>query len=188
MKKNNLKIIVFMLGVLLLLGGCVENKTEHELKEDEQTIIEDEQTTIQDEQTEDEEIEEKQEDVSKNDEKKDTLEQMIVHYINFDTGERKQEKIEEEGIEPESIWEELQNKGLLTTDCEINSYIINEDDKSITLDVNEGFGVYIRSMGTTGESEIIFCVVNSFLDTYGCEKLKITEKGNVFETGHKVYD
>ena len=58
-----------------------------------------------------------------------------------------------------------------------------EDDRS---DVDEGFGNYIRSMGTTGETEVLACVVNTYLDSFQCEKIKITEAGRTFETSGAV--
>ena len=44
----------------------------------------------------------------------------------------------------------------------------------------------IRGMGTTGEEQILICIKKSFLETYGCERLKITENGQPLETGHTV--
>ena len=43
-------------------------------------------------------------------------------------------------------------------------------------------------MGTTEESEVLKCVVNTFLDSYNYDKIKITENGQVFETSDAVLD
>jgi len=55
------------------------------------------------------------------------------------------------------------------------------------VDFNEAFGAYVCSMGTTGEYYTIGSIVNTFLDVYGCEKVKITVEGNTLETGHAEY-
>ena len=36
-------------------------------------------------------------------------------------------------------------------------------------------------------SEMTMSVVNTFLDAYGCEKIKITVEGNTLESGHAEY-
>ena len=59
--------------------------------------------------------------------------------------------------------------------------------ESLDVDFNEAFGAYVCSMGTTGEYYTIGSVVNTFLDAYGCEKVKITVEGNTLESGHAEY-
>ena len=41
-------------------------------------------------------------------------------------------------------------------------------------------------MGTTEEQEVLKCIVNTFLDSYSCEKIKITENGQPLETSSAV--
>lgn len=54
--------------------------------------------------------------------------------------------------------------------------------------MNTEVGERIRSMGTTGKDEILRCIVNSYLDTYNCEKLKLTENGQTLDTGDTELD
>ena len=42
-------------------------------------------------------------------------------------------------------------------------------------------------MGSTGEYYIIGSVCNTFLDAYGCEKIKITVENATLETGHAEF-
>ena len=86
----------------------------------------------------------------------------------------------------EKTWSLLQEYGVLTQECRMNSFKLNEEEKTIDLDVNEDFGNYIRSMGTTGETEVLECIVNTYLDSFQCEKIKITEAGRTFETSGAV--
>ena len=62
-----------------------------------------------------------------------------------------------------------------------------EGVESLEVDFNGAFGVYVSSKGTTGEYYTIGSIVNTFLDAYGCEKIKITVEGNTLETGHNDY-
>ena len=41
---------------------------------------------------------------------------------------------------------------------------------------------------STGKDEILTCIVNSYLDTYNCEKLKLTENGQALDTGDTELD
>ena len=74
---------------------------------------------------------------------------------------------------------------MVDEDTKVNS--IEQVGKALSLDVNEAFGVQLRSYGTTGETILIQSVVNTFLDAYGCEKIKITENGATLCSGHMEY-
>lgn len=111
---------------------------------------------------------------------------MQIYFINMDSGEIQTEKVETEDLSAEKTWSLLQEYGVLTQECGMNSFKVNEEEKTIDLDVDEGFGNYIRSMGTTGETEVLACVVNTYLDSFQCEKIKITEAGRTFETSGAV--
>ena len=69
----------------------------------------------------------------------------------------------------------------LKVDMELEGTVRN------VVDFNGAFGVYVSSKGTTGEYYTIGSIVNTFLDAYGCEKIKITVEGNTLETGHNDY-
>ena len=102
------------------------------------------------------------------------------------SGEIQTEGVETDSLNEEKIWSLLQEKSVITPECGMNSFKVNEEEKTIDLDVDEGFGNYIRSMGTTGETEVLACVVNTYLDSFQCEKIKITEAGRTFETSGAV--
>ena len=105
-----------------------------------------------------------------------------IYYIDDSTGELSSESAE---IKDENdIWAKLQEKGMLTNECKILSFAYNEKNMSIDLDFNVAVGDWIRSFGTTGETEIIGCLINTYLDAYECEGIRLTEEGQVFETGH----
>lgn len=87
------------------------------------------------------------------------------------------------------IWNILQEKGVLSEDCKLLSLLVDEQNKKLDLDFNRATGERIRSMGTTGETEIIGCLINTYLDAYDCDIIRLTEEGDSFETSHgAVFD
>ena len=83
----------------------------------------------------------------------------------------------------------LVQKSVLSSDVQVLKCDKQKVDgvESLEIDFNEAFGAYVCSMGTTGEYYTIGSFVNTFLDVYGCEKVKITVEGNTLETGHAEY-
>ena len=41
-----------------------------------------------------------------------------------------------------------------------------------------------EGVGTTGEIQIIGCIINTYLETYDCDGIKLTEEGKVLQTSH----
>lgn len=86
------------------------------------------------------------------------------------------------------IWNALKENGILTDECELNSIRIN-DDQTMDLDFNHATADRINSMGTTGETEIIGCIVNTYLDAYDCSGIRLLEEGKDFVSSHgAVFD
>ncbi len=105
-----------------------------------------------------------------------------VYYIDAETAELVSDEVE---IENENdIWKALQEREILTEDCKLLSFKVNEEEKTIDLDFNSALGERVRSFGTAGETEIIGCLVNTYLEAYGCDRIRLTEEGGVFETSH----
>ena len=86
------------------------------------------------------------------------------------------------------IWNALKENGILTDECELNSIRIN-DDQTMDLDFNHATADRINSMGTTGETEIIGCIVNTYLDAYDCSGIRLLDEGKDFVSSHgAVFD
>lgn len=66
--------------------------------------------------------------------------------------------------------------------------ILSFDEETKTLDLNEGFGTLMMSMGTSGEIVIIDSLVTTVCQWYDIEELTLTVAGEVLETGHSIYD
>lgn len=82
------------------------------------------------------------------------------------------------------IWNALQKNGILTENCELLNLRVNESEKKIDLDFNASTADRIRGMGTTGETEIVGCIVNTYLEAYECEGIRLTEEGEPFVSSH----
>lgn len=107
-----------------------------------------------------------------------------IYYIDDATAET---VIETVMVEDENdIWSALQERGILTDDCELLNFELNQKSRQIDLDFNAALGERIRSLGTTGETEIIGCLVNTYLDAYECDGIRLTEEGAPLETSSGV--
>lgn len=61
-------------------------------------------------------------------------------------------------------------------------------DGVLTLDMNAVYGNAVRSSGTTGESLLIYSLVNTFVQARGVNSVLITVDGAPLESGHEIYD
>lgn len=105
-----------------------------------------------------------------------------VYYVDDQTAEVTGKNVD---VRDEyDIWTALQETGIITEDCELLSLTLNEDDKTMDLDFNTATGDRIRSMGTTGETEIIGCIVNTYLEAYSYSGIRLTEEGQPLQTSH----
>lgn len=110
------------------------------------------------------------------------LRTVTLYYVDDQTAEVTGKSIE---IRDEyDIWNALKESGLLTEDCELLNLNVNEAEKKMDLDFNSATGERIRSMGSTGETQIIGCIINTYLEAYGCEGIRLTEEGQVLQTSH----
>ncbi len=100
-----------------------------------------------------------------------------------------QETVEVAALTPENVLAALIERGGLQGDIRILGFEQAEDNgtRVLNIDFSQEFGTYVGSMGTAGEWTIMGSVCNTFLNAYGCEKVKITVEGGVLTTGHKEY-
>ena len=172
------KMITLLLLLTLSCTACVNNpstESDYKQEEDEKQGKEEEtKVTTEVEKTEKEEepVEEKV--------------KITVYYPDEMAEELLTEVVECDELTEEVVWNLLKEKEIISEECAINTF--KQSNASIELDVNEAFGIQLRSYGTTGEKMMIHCVVNTFLDAFQCEQMKITENGEVLCSGHKEYE
>lgn len=187
MKKLRVMSTVMILGLLIFMYGCGQKEEEEPTKE----AVKEEQQNGEDEkevQKEDNQSDKDNAEVSESQENTVTIKKIKIYFVDPDTAEIVSKEVESDNVTPEAVWENLKGAGILTAECKLNSANVQAEEKKIDIDVNAGFGNYVRSMGTAGETEIIECVTRSYLETYGYTGIKITEDGKVLETGHTVLD
>ena len=56
------------------------------------------------------------------------------------------------------------------------------------VDFNAAFRDQLMTYGTAGELMMIGSVVNSLLRAYGADSVMLTVEGDIFESGHVIYD
>ncbi len=107
---------------------------------------------------------------------------VTIYYVDDQTGGITEKNVE---IQDEyDIWNALKERGILTEDCQLLNLKVDVDEKKLDLDFNSETGDRIRSTGTTGETEIIGCIINTYLEAYECEEIRLTQEGMAFVTSH----
>ena len=164
-KKRCLSVVIIslLLGIsCFIMAGCANKDNED--KDD--TKIEqnlDKKEDAEDFNKKDEEADENKK-VEEDEDEDENSREARVYYVDDITGE-------------------IMGK-ILTEGCQLLSFKVNEETHLIDLDFNAATGEYIRSMGTTGEIQIIGCIINTYLETYDCDGIKLTEEGKVLQTSH----
>ena len=186
-------VIILLTGVLLSVSAC-SNSTDTSQSDNQKT-----EQQESDKDKADQKDEEKTEDKSadsadastddQTSQKEDKSAEITIYVSNDDATEFVSESVKIDELTPENIVNILVRKSVLSSDVQVLKCDKQTVDgvESLEIDFNEAFGAYVCSMGTTGEYYTIGSVVNTFLDAYGCEKVKITVEGNTLETGHAEY-
>lgn len=114
---------------------------------------------------------------------------ITVYYSNADATAFESSEVSIPSLSPKAVLGALVSQGALTADIAENSFTVNTMDgkASIELDLNSAFATYVSNMGTTGEYYTVGALVNTFLDAYACEQIRITVDGEVLSTGHAEY-
>ena len=189
------KILVFVMALSLstMFSGCNNTDTSKDASSTVQESQKEEKKDTSQEKTEktQDKTEKKDEQPVEADKKEDSgdheaQDQILKIYYISDSEEIECAEIRTNLLQTTDIWNGLIGEGVLSGECKMNSCAVDQEQKTIDLDVDSGTGSYIRSMGTTGEEQILTCITRSFLKTYECERLKITENGQPLETGHTV--
>lgn len=180
------RIIVLMLtGIILSVSACSNSADTDSSQSDNQKTEQQEDDKDKADRSEPD-SDKKTEDTDSNEDKSVEIQ---LYVSNDDATEFVSESVKIDELTPENIVNALVQKSVLPSDIQVlkcEEQIV-DGVKSLDVDFNEAFGAYVCSMGTTGEYYTIGSVVNTFLDAYGCEKIKITVEGNTLETGHAEY-
>ena len=190
-------IIILLTGVLLSISACSNSVGTDSSQSDNQKTEQQEDDKDKADQAAENKAENKADQSEPDSDKKaeDTVSNedksvdIQLYVSNDDATEFVSESVKIDELTPENIVNALVKKSVLPSDIQVlkcEEQIV-DGVKSLDVDFNEAFGAYVCSMGTTGEYYTIGSIVNTFLDAYGCEKVKITVEGNTLETGHAEY-
>ena len=186
--------IVLLTGVLLSVSACSNSSSTDASQSDNQ--INEQQKSDNDNQKNEKQDEQSKADQMEDSDKKenqtvqeDKSAEITIYTSNDDATAFVAESVKIDELTPENIVNALVQKSVLSSDVRVLKCEEQTIDgvKSLDVDFNEAFGAYVCSMGTTGEYYTIGSIVNTFLDAYGCEKIKITVEGNTLESGHAEY-
>ena len=183
-------VLIICCSVLLSITGCekseesdaqnsskpsqieAQNNEEDKTSKTEENVLQEEHNQSGDEETEMEAVAQKKE--------------VTIYKIDQESGELITEVKECEELNERIIWKYLVEAKVVPEDSEALSMV--KDGEQLQLDVNRSFGEWLRSFGTAGEQEIMSCVVNTYLDAYGAQSIKITEEGQILNSGHMSYE
>lgn len=186
-------LCVLLVGILISLSAC-SNSTNTDLpqadgqkteqQDDDKNKVDQKEKNKEEQPGEN--SEEQSEDTVSNEDKSVEIQ---LYVSNDDATEFVSESVKIDELTPENIVNALVQKSVLPSDIQVLKCDKQTIDgvESLDVDFDEAFGAYVCSMGTTGEYYTIGSVVNTFLDAYGCEKIKITVEGNILESGHAEY-
>ena len=184
-------LIVLLTGVLLSVSDCSNSsstdasQSDNQKNEQQKSDNDNQKNEKQDEQSEADQMEDDSDKKEDQTVQEDKSAEITIYTSNDDATAFVAESVKIDELTPENIVNALVQKSVLSSDVRVLKYEEQTADgvKSLDVDFNEAFGAYVCSMGTTGEYYTIGSVVNTFLDAYGCEKIKITVEGNTLESG-----
>lgn len=188
------RIIVLMLtGIILSVSACSNSASTDLSQSDNQKTEQQEDDKDKADQSAENKADQSEPDSDKKAEdtvsNEDKSVDIQLYVSNDDATAFVSESVKIDELTPENIVKVLIEKSVLPSDVQVLKCDKQTVDgvESLEIDFNEAFGAYVCSMGTTGEYYTIGSVVNTFLDAYGCEKIKITVEGNTLESGHAEY-
>ena len=188
-------LIVLLTGVLLSVSACSNSsstdasQSDNQKNEQQKSDDDNQKNEKQDEQSEADQVEDDFDKKENQTVREDESTEITIYTSNDDATAFVSDSVKIDELTPENIVNALIEKSVLLSDVQVLKCDKQTVDgvESLEIDFNEAFGAYVCSMGTTGEYYTIGSVVNTFLDAYGCEKVKITVEGNTLETGHAEY-
>ena len=195
--RSKLITTFLLLTLVFSLAACGRNSGDSQETSDSSDTQTEEQKEEEPEETEEPEAEEEQPSQDTTDTDTQTPAQepaaetatITVYYTNADATAFESSEVQIASLSPEAVLEALVSQGALTADVAENSFTMStvEGKASIELDLNSAFATYVSNMGTTGEYYTVGALVNTFLDAYECEQIRITVDGNALSTGHAEY-
>ena len=196
-------ILLIALLILVTFAGCNKEPDNSSDTQNNQDVQNTQDKDTQDQNTQDQSVQDSQNtsDVQNNqntDTASDTTTEeetpvsveLTVYSMNDNIDGYKETIVEVSEITLKVLLEQLTLANVLNEGTEINSFSKESVDSQVvlTIDFNDEFGNKIYSMGSSGEFLTVGSVVNTFLKAYEADVFRFTVNGEVFESGHVIYD
>lgn len=148
------------------------------------------ETSAEVEATENPAIKENGENTTQESQKEEEPDGIEIYFGDENAENIEKEVIEKQDVTPELLLEKLVSHDILTNDVSVNSFreVTTDGKKTLELDFSKEFQELVYNQGSSGEYIMIGSVVNTFLDAYDAENIKITVDGNILESGHNTYE
>ena len=190
MKKLS-KFFILLIVCILMMSGCQkkEEETTEEKQAEELEIEEKEEQTKEDGSTVQGQEEAGNTEQAENQEPVQEAKTVTIYSPNENADGFVTSQTETASVTGDWVMNQLIAKGVVPGNVQVVSCeeTLNNGVNSLNLDLNQAFGTFLQSMGTTGEYVALGSVCNTFLDAYGCDQVQITVEGNTLATGHAEY-
>ncbi len=193
-KKKIIYTIIMSVLLLSFLSGCKPKEEIPDDGKDNEVITDATDNNQTDEEASDDQgdvdVDEEPDTDTPDNEETDKVLELMVYYGDENAEHIISKPIEVESISPEIITEQLIAVKVLPEGVEVIKFEEQKENGAYALhiDFSEAFQTQIFQMGTAGEYIMINSVVNTFLDAYDADKVRITVEGMVLESGHAIYD
>ncbi len=193
-KKKIIYTIIMSVLLLSFLSGCKPKEEIPDDGKDNEVITDATDNNQTDEEASDDQgdvdVDEEPDTDTPDNEETDKVLELMVYYGDENAEHIISKPIEVESISPEVITEQLIAVKVLPEGVEVIKFEEQKENGAYALhiDFSEAFQTQIFQMGTAGEYIMINSVVNTFLDAYDADKVRITVEGMVLESGHAIYD
>ncbi len=111
--------------------------------------------------------------------------QVIIYKCNWEEDGLYESTVIIKELTPESLIKALMRKKQIPKDVKLLDF--KQEGKELTLDLSDEYRIYAGSLGTSGEYCAVGSLVNTFLDAYDAETIKILVEGKEWGSGHIEY-
>lgn len=114
----------------------------------------------------------------------------VIYYGNGASSELSRKKVEVKDRTPEEVLKALAKYNIVSLDTKLLAYEEEErnGDKILHIDLSKAAGEYLGTMSMEAESIIISSVINTFLENFDADAIRITVAGKPLTSSHRVYE
>ncbi len=88
---------------------------------------------------------------------------------------------------PEALIDMLAGHNIVSLDTRVISFTVEEDGKTLVLDLSAEFDEYLKTMAETAENIIVASLAETFLENYDAEAIYLKVEGEPLKTRYAEY-